>query len=74
MARALLCTRCLNEGAPKKTNPGSFAVEVLLWILLCVPGLIYSAWRIASAYDACAKCGAKELVPSDSPIATKLRG
>lgn len=74
MAKPMLCTRCLNEGAPARKTKGSLAVEVVLWLLFCLPGLIYSVWRQTNKYEACARCGATELVPLDSPAAARLRG
>lgn len=53
-------------GVGKKETPGSFLIEVILWVAFCVPGLIYSVWRITSAKQVCASCKG-ELVPLDSP-------
>ena len=63
MTKALFCTRCLTEGRPVSKTPGSVGVEIVLWLFFCLPGLIYSIWRLASRYDGCASCGSRELVP-----------
>lgn len=74
MARTMFCTRCLTEGVPKNVTKGSFAVEVALWFLFCLPGIVYSLWRLTSKHPACPSCGAIELVPPNSPAAKRLRG
>jgi hypothetical protein len=63
------CTACGSVGWGKRVTPGSFGIEAVLWLLLIVPGLIYSVWRLASRHNACAVCGSKAIIPSDSPIA-----
>lgn len=63
-----VCIDCGTAGKPKRVAPGSIVVEIGLWILLLVPGLIYSLWRVSSKYDACPACGSKHLVPASSPV------
>lgn len=63
----MVCTRCLHEGEPGVVTPGSFALELVLWLCLLVPGLIYSVWRVSARRDCCALCGSTDLVPADSP-------
>jgi hypothetical protein len=53
----MICPVCKYEGKAAKTHPGSFVVEVLLWLFLCVPGLFYSIWRAASVRHSCPRCG-----------------
>jgi len=79
------CTTCGTTGSPKRSVQGSFAVELILWILgigiaaimfwpaIFVP-LIYSLYRIFSSRSrTCRSCGAATLVPLDSPVAQKMR-
>jgi hypothetical protein len=56
MGANYICTTCGIIGQPKKIIPGSFWMELGLWILVCVPGLIYSIWRLTSGYKACPEC------------------
>lgn len=53
-------------------TPGSFAVELLLWLCLLVPGLVYSLWRLSARRDVCAKCGAGQLLPLDTPKGAQI--
>ena len=73
MAKELMCTNCGFKGKPKLITKGSILIELVLWICLILPGLIYSIWRHASRYKGCPSCGAANMIPLDSPIAQKLR-
>lgn len=67
------CTTCGSIGEPKSHTPGKLWVEVVLWLCLLVPGLLYSLWRLNGRRKVCAHCGAQTLVPVDSPVARKAR-
>jgi hypothetical protein len=71
--KPLFCTTCGHEGAAKMRTKGSIGIEILLWLCFLVPGLIYSLWRISSRHAVCASCGARTLVPTDSPMAKAQR-
>jgi predicted RNA-binding Zn-ribbon protein involved in translation (DUF1610 family) len=64
------CPACGSSGFPVRRTRGSFATELLLWLLLVIPGLI----RLPSRYDACPTCGQAGLIPLNSPRAIQLRG
>jgi ABC-type Mn2+/Zn2+ transport system permease subunit len=72
-ATSLFCTTCGHEGETKTLTRGNLAVEIVLWLCLIIPGLVYSVWRLASRTEACSSCGATTLVPSNSPVAVKMR-
>ena len=63
------CTQCGKVGYPKSFTRGSWVIELVLWVALCFPGLIYSLWRITSRYQGCPSCGAPHMIPLDSPRA-----
>ena len=67
-----ICTHCGTISAPKLYTKGSIFLELFLWLLFIIPGLIYSIWRHASRYKGCPKCGAPNMIPQDSPMAQKL--
>jgi hypothetical protein len=67
-----ICTNCGYVGYPKKTTKGRFLVELGLWILFLLPGIIYSIWRLSSRYEACPKCKNASMIPLDSPIGKEL--
>lgn len=70
----MLCVNCGHKGTPAKITPGTFGMEVLLWLIFLVPGVIYSLWRLSAAFPGCPKCKAKNMIPEDSPIARKIIG
>jgi hypothetical protein len=67
-----ICANCGFKGNSKTVTNGSFLIEVFLWIMLIIPGMIYSLWRMTSKYKACPKCNAPNMVPMDSPRGKKL--
>ncbi|HES59120.1 MAG TPA: hypothetical protein ENO18_01700 [Caldithrix sp.] len=74
MGKKLICSSCGYLGKPKKYTKGSIFLEIILWFLFIVPGLIYSLWRSTSAarFKGCPKCGSTEMIPVDSPRGRKL--
>jgi hypothetical protein len=67
-----VCSACGYAGGPVKTAPGSTGVEIVLWLFLMVPGLIYSIWRVSSQFAACRSCGKDTLIPAGSPRGVEL--
>jgi len=57
-----LCWSC-NDG-----TKGSLLIEIILWLCLLIPGLIYSIWRMTTKYKACPACKQATLIPADSPM------
>ena len=43
-----ICLRCRSVGTPRKVTAGSFGIELVLWLFLLIPGLVYSLWRMTS--------------------------
>lgn len=68
----LICKRCGCVGPGKWVTPGSFVVELALWILFCAPGLIYTLWRLTAGYRGCRFCGSPEVISIHSPLGKQL--
>lgn len=68
----MICRNCMHRGRPRYYTPGSFLIELVLWLFFIIPGLIYSLWRLSSRKRVCASCGQDVLVPVDSPMGRKL--
>lgn len=51
------CANCKNKVNGKKKTPGYFLLELFLWFLFIIPGLIYSIWRISNKKLVCEECG-----------------
>lgn len=69
--RAQFCRDCGAIAKPKKKTPGSFALELVLWLLLFFPGFIYSLWRLSGRHPVCRLCGSSEIIPTHSPVALR---
>jgi hypothetical protein len=67
-----VCTQCEYIGNSKNAVKGNILLELILWLLFIVPGLIYSVWRLSSKSNVCPKCGSQNLVPLDSPKGQKI--
>lgn len=67
------CMRCGTEGPPKTRTNGSILIEIVLWLMFLVPGIIYSIWRLTTRRRVCAACGSEQLVPIGSPGAVAHR-
>lgn len=67
-----ICTMCKSVGVPKQVTPGSIWIEILLWLLMIVPGLLYSIWRLISRKEVCSQCGNATLIPLDTPAGREL--
>jgi hypothetical protein len=67
-----VCVDCGAQMRPRKITPGSFLIEIVLWLLLLLPGLIYSVWRISSAYEGCPVCGGRSCVVLTTPAARAI--
>ena len=73
MAKENICSNCGYVGKSKSVTKGSTLIELFLWLLFIIPGLLYSLWRLSSRYQACPKCGASHMVPLDTPRGRKLQ-
>lgn len=67
------CLQCGQFGSPRTITKGSFLIEIFLWLMLIVPGVIYSLWRLTSKFKGCRFCGSTSLVPPTSPKAREAR-
>jgi len=74
VARMMVCVRCGSQGRPKTVTPGSFLMEIVLWLAIILPGLLYSIWRLSARKKACPVCGATDLVPPSSPKGAQILG
>ena len=68
------CSSCHSFTSGKKETRGHFAIEVFMWLLLIIPGIIYSVWRQSSKHITCSQCGASNLIAFNAPKAKKELG
>lgn len=67
-----VCTQCGKRSRPISITKGSFLLEVLLWLLFIVPGIIYSVIRLSSRFKGCPHCRTQTMIAVDSPMGKKL--
>lgn len=69
----MICSNCGYKGVVKKKAKGSFGMEIVLWCLFLVPGLIYSFWRITNKAFFCPGCNtADSMIPITTPRGQRL--
>lgn len=71
MSKEMYCPNCGTVAKPKKVVRGWFLMEVFLWLLFILPGVLYSLWRLTTKVPTCPKCGAPNMIPTDSPKAVE---
>ena len=55
------CLDCHSLVEPKKVMPGSILIEIILYFVMILPGIIYSLWRNSAAKMRCPECGSERL-------------
>lgn len=68
----MICTTCGTRGAPARHTRGNIFIELILWLCLIIPGLIYSIWRISTRQEVCPGCGLPNMIPVSTPAGKKL--
>lgn len=66
------CLDCKEIVKTKRETQGSIIIELLLWCLFIVPGLIYSIWRSTSRYDVCGICKSKRIISKNHKRAREI--
>ena len=69
MTNMVFCRACGAVGSSTKRTKGSFALEIVAWLLFLIPGVIYSLWRLSSKQRVCRTCGSPDIIPADAPVA-----
>jgi hypothetical protein len=69
---SMVCRRCETVARPKTRTGGSFVLEILLWLMFLLPGLIYTLIRASSTSKVCPACGSADLVPTTSPVGRQV--
>lgn len=70
--RNSICKTCGSTDGERLHTKGSFMVEVLFWLLLLLPGILYSVWRHTTREYVCRVCGSPDLIGQDTPIGKEL--
>jgi len=68
MSEDYICRKCFHIGPRELNKKGKLSIEIILWLLFIIPGLIYSIWRRKGRWFACQACGTHHIVPLSSPL------
>jgi hypothetical protein len=64
----MTCLTCGYKGRSVTITKGSLGLEIVLWLLMIFPGVLYTLWRLTTRSQGCPKCKNTKMIPSDSPI------
>lgn len=64
---AFICESCGSRVNPVVLTKGSILIEIVLWLFLIVPGLVYSLWRMTTKSKGCPNCKSEKLIPLSTP-------
>jgi hypothetical protein len=67
-----ICRTCWVIATPKNVIKGSFLIEIVLWCLFIIPGVLYSIWRFITKDKVCPVCSSLAVVPINSLMGRKL--
>lgn len=65
--KEVVCKECEYTGRVRKKLKGSIFIEVLLWLLIIAPGVVYTVWRLLNRTFFCPICGGSQMIPIHSP-------
>lgn len=68
----LICSQCGYVGQKERFSRGNYKLEILLWIMLFVPGAIYTTWRFFNEFHACPVCKNEAMTPLDCSLGQKI--
>ncbi|MDG5816961.1 hypothetical protein QA601_17825, partial [Chitinispirillales bacterium ANBcel5] len=66
----MFCLDCGIKGPVKQKPRGSGLIELILWLFILVPGIIYTVWRGQKKEYKCPSCGGNNIV-SETSISAK---
>lgn len=67
-----LCLECGCQREPVMANRGMLIIELLMWLLYILPGVIYSIWRRVRKQEICPNCRTPSVVLTASSRAMKM--
>jgi hypothetical protein len=72
-AKKYVCMECGCQRDPIDANRGLWVVEIFMWLLYILPGVIYSIWRRVRKHQVCSKCRNPSVVLTSSSRAMGMR-
>ena len=72
-SQGYICTTCGTiNNKPQKLTKGSMGIEVILWLMFLVPGMLYSIWRLSGRDQLMCHCCKGKVIPVSSPFGQRL--
>lgn len=68
----MICPACGTRSNPVSITRGSIGIEIVLWLLFLVPGILYSLWRLSTRLPGCPACRHTGMIPVDTPRGQQL--
>lgn len=73
LTKKYICMECSCQRDPIWVNRGWWIIEIAMWLLLIVPGVIYSIWRRVRKQQVCPNCLNPAMVLTTSSRVMKAR-
>ena len=67
-----LCLECGCQREPVMANRGMLIIELFMWLLYILPGVIYSIWRRVRKQEICPNCRTPSVVLTSSSRAMNM--
>jgi len=61
-----VCMECGCQREPIDAKRGLLVIEIFMWLLYIIPGIIYSIWRRVRKQKVCSKCRTPSVVLTSS--------
>lgn len=55
------CSSCGSDSEPLVVRKGSVRTQIILWLMLVLPGFFYSMWRESTKRTVCRVCGSEDV-------------
>ena len=72
-SKKYVCMECGCQRDPIKAKRGLLVIEIFMWLLYILPGVIYSIWRRVRTQEVCPNCLNPSIVLTSSSRAMGMR-
>jgi hypothetical protein len=73
LSKKYVCIDCGCQRDPISVKRGLLVIEIFMWLLYILPGVIYSIWRRVRKQQVCPKCQNPSVVLTSSTRAMEMR-
>ena len=72
-SRKYICMECGCQKEPVDAKRGLWIIEILMWFMFIVPGVIYSIWRRLRKHKVCPNCMSPAMELTNSTRVMRMR-